>query len=241
MEILPRETVGIVGESGSGKSTLIRAIAGLHRPLEGKVRFGGVELAPLAVMRPKNTRRDLQIVFQNPDTSLNPRQTVMQIVSRPIQMFRRDITRSGVRDEVFRLLEAVKLPAALAYRYPSALSGGQKQRVALARAFAARPTLLLCDEVTSALDVSVQATVLGLIAELSEAFGTAVAFVSHDLAVVRTIAHRALVMERGEVREAGLTEELFSHPRHPYTQELLRSIPSLLGSAVGDGPSSLST
>jgi peptide/nickel transport system ATP-binding protein len=225
--IAPSETVGIVGESGSGKSTLLRAIAGLHRPSAGSIRLMGEELAPLAVKRSRETRRTMQIVFQNPDTSLNPRQTVMQIVARPLQLFRSDIPRAREGDEVRRLLEAVKLPGTLLYRYPGELSGGQKQRVALARAFASNPSLLLCDEVTSALDVSVQATILELIAELSAEFNTAVAFVSHDLAVVRTVAHRALVMQEGVVCETGETGELFAHPSHPYTRDLILSIPSL--------------
>jgi peptide/nickel transport system ATP-binding protein len=221
------ETVGIVGESGSGKSTLLRAIAGLHAPSEGTIRFEGRDLASRAVKRSREVRRDMQIVFQNPDSSLNPRQTVMQIVARPLQLFRRDISKPDQIDEVRRLLEAVKLPSDLLYRYPGELSGGQKQRVALARAFASSPRLLLCDEVTSALDVSVQATILELIAELSATFKTAVAFVSHDLAVVRTVAHRAIVMQHGEVCESGETGELFANPSHPYTRDLIHSIPSL--------------
>jgi peptide/nickel transport system ATP-binding protein len=179
------------------------------------------------VKRSREVRRDMQIVFQNPDSSLNPRQTVMQIVARPLQLFRRDISKPDQIDEVRRLLEAVKLPSDLLYRYPGELSGGQKQRVALARAFASSPRLLLCDEVTSALDVSVQATILELIAELSATFKTAVAFVSHDLAVVRTVAHRAIVMQHGEVCESGETGELFANPSHPYTRDLIHSIPSL--------------
>jgi peptide/nickel transport system ATP-binding protein len=232
LEIAHGETLGIVGESGSGKSTLLRAIAGLHRPAAGSIRLEGAELAPLAVKRPRETRRDMQIVFQNPDSSMNPRKTVMQLVARPIQLFRTDVDGGAAeRDEVKRLLEAVKLPTNLLYRYPGELSGGQKQRVALARAFAAGPRLLLCDEVTSALDVSVQATILELIAELSVQFKTAVAFVSHDLAVVRTVAHRALVMRSGEVCESGETNELFTNPSHPYTRDLISSIPTLAGVA----------
>jgi peptide/nickel transport system ATP-binding protein len=233
------ETLGIVGESGSGKSTLLRAIAGLHRPSAGAVRYEGDALAPLAVKRPRETRRDIQIVFQNPDSSLNPRQTVMQIVARPIRLFRPDVKGAAEEAEVRSLLEAMKLPASLLYRYPGELSGGQKQRVAIARAFASRPRLLLCDEVTSALDVSVQATILELIAELSRTSHTAVAFVSHDLAVVRTVAHRALVLQHGEVCETGETGELFAHPTHPYTRELIQSIPG--AAAEPQGPLTLTS
>jgi peptide/nickel transport system ATP-binding protein len=226
------ERVGIVGESGSGKSTFLRAIAGLHRPTSGSIRLRGVELAPLAVKRARSIRREIQLVFQNPDSSLNPRHTIFDIVARPIRLFRDDIPSGGERGAVQELLDSVKLPTGLLYRYPAELSGGQRQRVALARAFAARPSLLLCDEVTSALDVSVQATILELIAELTEKTGTAVIWVSHDLAVVRTIAHRALVMREGEVCEEGETEDLFTAAQHPYTRELLAAIPELLPSSV---------
>jgi peptide/nickel transport system ATP-binding protein len=221
------ERLGIVGESGSGKSTLLRAIAGLHRPRAGSIRLAGVELAPAAAKRPRDVRRSIQYVFQNPDSSLNPRHTVLEIVTRPIRLFRDDVSRRGEREVVQELLDSVKLPGGLLHRYPAELSGGQRQRVALARAFAPRPALLLCDEVTSALDVSVQAAILELIAELSEQTRTAVIWVSHDLAVVRTIASRALVMREGEVCEEGATDALFSSAGHPYTQELLASIQEL--------------
>jgi peptide/nickel transport system ATP-binding protein len=226
------ETLGIVGESGSGKSTLLRAIAGLHPPTSGVIRFRGTPLGSSAVKRPRAVRRELQIVFQNPDSSLNPRHTVFEIVRRPIRLFRDDVPRSGERAAVTELLESVKLPTGLLHRYATELSGGQKQRIALARAFAPRPSVLLCDEVTSALDVSVQATIIELIAELAARFGTAVVFVSHDLAVVRTIAGRALVMRNGEVCEEGETERLFVAPAHPYTRELLAAIPELDRAAV---------
>jgi peptide/nickel transport system ATP-binding protein len=226
------ERVGIVGESGSGKSTLLRAIAGLHRPSAGSITLRGVELAPTAVKRPRSVRRELQLVFQNPDSSLNPRHTIFDIVARPIRLFRDDVRRSGERAVVQELLESVKLPPGLLYRYPAELSGGQRQRVALARAFAAKPEILLCDEVTSALDVSVQATILELIAELSEQTNTAVIWVSHDLAVVRTIADRALVMKEGEVCEEGDTDELFAAAKHVYTQQLLAAIPELQTAAA---------
>ena len=228
----PGQTLGIVGESGSGKSTLLRAVAGLHPPSAGSVRLRGQELPTRAVKRPRSIRKDIQLVFQNPDSSLNPRQTVGEIVGRPIRLFRDDVPRNREREAVEDLLDAVKLPRGMRGRYASELSGGQKQRVALSRGFAARPSLLLCDEVTSALDVSVQATILELLAELAEKFETAVIFVSHDLAVVRTIATRALVMKDGEVREQGETERLFVSPQDPYTRDLLSSIPDLASAAA---------
>jgi peptide/nickel transport system ATP-binding protein len=230
--IRPGETLGIVGESGSGKSTLLRAIAGLHPPVSGTIRLHGKELARSAVKRPRPLRRELQLVFQNPDSSLNPRHTVADIVGRPIRLFREDVPRSRERDAVAELLEQVKLPRSLLVRYPAELSGGQKQRVAIARAFAARPSLLLCDEVTSALDVSVQATILELVADLSMKFETAVIFVSHDLAVVRTVATSACVMKDGEVCEQAPVEELYTAPKHPYTRELLSSIPEPIAPAA---------
>jgi peptide/nickel transport system ATP-binding protein len=231
------ERVGIVGESGSGKSTLLRAIAGLHRPSAGSIALRGAPLAPVAVKRPRSVRREIQLVFQNPDSSLNPRHTIFNIVVRPIRLFRDDVPRSGERAAVQELLDAVRLPTGLLYRYPAELSGGQRQRVALARAFAADPNVLLCDEVTSALDVSVQATILELIAELSEQTETAVIWVSHDLAVVRTIADRALVMREGEVCEEGETDELFASAKHAYTQQLLASIPDLqLAASEAEAP-----
>jgi peptide/nickel transport system ATP-binding protein len=232
LTVHPAERVGIVGESGSGKSTLLRVIAGLHKPSRGSVRFRDAQLAPLAVKRPRAVRKEIQLVFQNPDSSLNPRHTIFHIVARPIRLFRDDVSRNKEREAVQELLDSVKLPRGLMHRYPIELSGGQRQRIAIARAFAAKPTLLLCDEVTSSLDVSVQATVLELVAELSVQTDTAVIWVSHDLAVVRTIASRALVMREGEVCEEGSLDELFVAAQHPYTQELLAAIPELQAPAV---------
>jgi peptide/nickel transport system ATP-binding protein len=221
------DTVGVVGESGSGKSTLLRAIAGLHPPWAGSIRFQGVDLAPAVRRRSLDVRRGIQLVFQDPDSSLNPRHRVEEILTRPIRLFRRDIARHDEATAVADVLDQVGLAASIAQRYPNELSGGQRQRVALARAFAARPALLLCDEVTSALDVSVQARVLELIAELAATLTTTVVLVSHDLAVVRTICRRAVVLRAGRVCEDGPTDELFSAPRHPYTRELIAAIPTL--------------
>jgi oligopeptide/dipeptide ABC transporter ATP-binding protein len=221
------EIIGIVGESGSGKSTLLRAIAGLHPPTEGSIRLLGGELARTAVARPREARREIQLVFQNPDSSLNPRHTVGEILRRPVRLFAAHASRADQRSSVTELLESVKLPATLSRRYPAELSGGQKQRVAIARAFAARPSLLLCDEITSALDVSVQATIIELLDELATNSQTAVIFVTHDLAVVRTIASRALVMKDGVICETAEIERLFGRPQHPYTRELLGAVPHL--------------
>ncbi len=225
LRIARGDTVASVGESGSGKSTLLKAIAGLHPPQSGAVRFTGHKLAPVAAHRPQQVRREIQLVFQDPDSSLNPRHRVGEILSRPIRLFRSDVPRRQEDDAVAAALEEVGLAASVAQRYPDELSGGQRQRVAGARAFAARPTLLLCDEIISALDVSVQATILELIATLTATFATTVVFVSHDLAVVRTICRHAVVLRAGKTCEAGPTNEIFSAPAHPYTKELIAAIP----------------
>ena len=221
------ETIGLVGESGSGKSTLLRSLAGALAPTAGSIVFRGERLRGRSRERPRSALAAIQLVFQNPESSLNPRQTVGDALRRPLRLFRSDVSRSREDAEIEALIEMVRLPRALAGRYPAELSGGQKQRVALARAFAAKPALLLCDEVTSALDVSVQASVLETLAELIRATKTAVVFVSHDLAVVRTIAARTLVMRNGAIVEEQATDQLFAHPKAAYTQELLSAIPSV--------------
>ncbi len=220
-------TLGVVGESGSGKSTLVRAIAGLHPPASGTITYRGQVLASRALSRPRQIRKDIQLVFQNPDSSLNPRHTVSQLLTRPLRLFAAGASRQNEKERIRDLLELVKLPAAFASRYPAELSGGEKQRVALARAFAGKPSMLLCDEVTSGLDVSVQASIIELIAEVAEQSGTAVLLVSHDLGVVRSIASHVLVMRNGEVCEGGRADDLFATPRHPYTAELLDAIPQI--------------
>jgi peptide/nickel transport system ATP-binding protein len=177
-------------------------------------------------------------VFQNPGSSLNPRQNVLQLISRPLVLFRSDVLAKRRRDEVLAILDRVKLPRALLWRYPWELSGGQQQRVAIARAFAAKPKLLLCDEVTSSLDVSVQAAILELIADLAKSEGLGVIFVTHDLAVVRTVAIRTMVMHNGEVCEEGDTERLFDSPQDAYTIELLRSIPEYAPAGIPPGDES---
>ncbi len=227
LDLYAGETVGIVGESGSGKSTLLQAIVGLHRPARGTMTFRGSPLAGTAARRPRDVRKDIQIVFQDPGSSLNPRQNVRQLILRPIRLLRDDVPRAHEDELIADLLEKVQLPRAVLYRYPWELSGGQRQRVAVARAFAADPAVLLCDEVTSALDVSVQAVVLEILTGLAAEHGTTVVFVSHDLAVVRTIADRAIVMRTGEICESGSVEQLFTAPNHPYTTELLSVIPDV--------------
>lgn len=214
------ETVALVGESGSGKSTVVRAIIGMNAPFAGQVRFRGAPLAGRADARPLDQRRRIQIVLQNPDASLNPRQPVEQILAQPLRLYFRLGPRE-CRERAAELLEQVRLGAGYLTRYPAQLSGGEKQRVAIARAFAADPDLVLCDEITSALDVSVQAAVLELLVELQRERGTAYVFVAHDLAVVRAIADRVVVMHLGRVCETGTVREVYSSPHHPYTAALL--------------------
>jgi peptide/nickel transport system ATP-binding protein len=221
------ECVALVGESGSGKTTIARCIAGLHARAGGEVRFGGEAVAPLARDRSRELRRRVQIVFQNPYDSLNAKLTVQQSLERPLRLFRLAGRSGAAADQVRELLDQVRLPAATASRYPAELSGGERQRVAIARALAASPDLLICDEITSALDVSVQAAVLELLARLRRELGVAMLFISHDLGVVSTIADRVLVLEQGSVREQGPVHRVLAAPEHPYTRSLLDAAPAL--------------
>lgn len=224
--VQPRGCVALVGESGSGKTTIARAIAGLHPPSHGQIVLDGKVLAPLARKRTVQDRRRIQIVFQNPAEALNPRHSVADEIARPARLLQR-MTGRAAAAEVERLLEAVRLPARIARRYPRELSGGERQRVAIARALAAGPDVLVCDEITSALDVSVQAVVLELLRELRSEFGLSVIFISHDLGVVATIAEQVLVLNEGVICERGPTAEVLGSPQHPYTQRLLAAAPSL--------------
>ena len=223
LSVMPGEILGIVGESGSGKSTLAKAMTGLNR-FEGEIRFAGRRITGLSDMD-RAYRRDVQIIFQHPDSSLNPRQRIREILSRPLALYgeagaRRDASKIG------ELLEQVRLPAAYAERYPHQLSGGEKQRVAIARAFASKPKLVICDEITSALDVSVQASVVELLVDLQQRFGTAYLFITHDLNLVRQIAHRIAVMYRGDLVDLVDVAALSTGPLHPYTQSLLEAVPA---------------
>ncbi len=218
--------LAIVGESGSGKTTIARCVAGLHAPSAGAIRLDGEQLAPRARSRTRHQRRRLQIVFQNPYDSLNPRRRIRDEIARPARLLR-GISAGDADAEVALLLERVRLPSRLAGRFPGELSGGERQRVAIARALAAGPELLVCDEITSALDVSVQAAVLEVIQELRAELGLSLLFISHDLAVVGTVADDVLVLESGCVRERGSTAQVLSSPQDDYTRRLLEAAPSL--------------
>lgn len=224
LAIRPGETLGIVGESGSGKSTLARCIAGLRSPDRGAVRLEGRRLEPLAGQRSREARQRVQIVFQNPDSSLNPLRTVGDIVGRPLGLYN-VVPEEERRKRTIELLEMVNLEERYMTRYPRELSGGEKQRVNIARALGADPEIIICDEPTSALDISVQASVLNTLIDLRTQKDMAYVFITHDLGVVRYIADRVAVMYGGSVVETGRTDQVFSSPGHPYTEMLLNAIP----------------
>jgi oligopeptide/dipeptide ABC transporter ATP-binding protein len=222
----PGRCVALVGESGSGKTTIGRCIAGLHVPAAGTISFDGAPIAGAARRRPLEVRRRIQIVFQNPFESLNPRQRVRTAIVRPLRVLRR-LDRAAAEHEVGQLLERVKLPARLADRFPVELSGGERQRVAIARALAARPDLLICDEVTSALDVSVQAAVLELLQELQRELHLSMLFITHNLGVVACVADTVLVLDQGSLCESGAVADVLASPSHDYTRRLLAAAPCL--------------
>ena len=220
------ETFALVGESGSGKSTVARAVSGLLDPRQGSIRYDGQKLPGLVEARSRELRRRIQYIFQNPDASLNPRARIGAILARPLELFF-DLDRAAVDRRVAGALEAVRLDGSYAARYPDELSGGERQRVAIARALVAESTLLLCDEILSGLDVSVQANVLALLQRLRRERQLSMLFISHDLSVVRSLADRIGVLFRGQLMEVGDVEDLFSPPLHPYTYDLLMAVPSM--------------
>lgn len=218
------ETLGLVGESGSGKSTILKSIAGLLPPAGGTIAVaGGEPLAPAVENRSPDHLRRIQLIFQNPDDSLNPRHTVAEILEQPLRLYF-GLSGQALHDRSVEILDRVRLGAHYLDRLPSQLSGGEKQRVAIARAFAADPDLVLCDEVTSALDVSVQAAVLDLLNELKEKQGTTYVFVSHDLAVVKSLSDRVAVLYQGRLCELGPSDQVYAVPSHPYTEVLLGAV-----------------
>jgi peptide/nickel transport system ATP-binding protein len=221
---LPGQTLGIVGESGCGKSTLVKTIIGLEKLSGGGVEFMGVDISTPVSKRSLVLIKDLQMVFQNPDSTLNPSFSVGYQIARPLRRFK-TVPRSQVRDEVIRLLNMMKLGENYYHRLPRQLSGGEKQRVAIARAIAAQPKLVLCDEPVSALDVSVQAAVLNLLLEIQQELGTTMVFIAHDLSVVRFFCDQLAVMYLGQVAEIGPAEAIYMPPYHPYTEALLSAVP----------------
>jgi len=235
LEVPPRACVAVVGESGSGKTTLARCVAGLHSNWTGEIAFQGTPLARGARQRDKDVLRRVQYIFQNPYTSLNPRKTVGQIIDQQLEQ----LTRLSRRDRSARaadVLGDVSLAADVLSSYPDQLSGGERQRVAIARALAVEPELLICDEVTSALDVSVQAVIVELLRQIQAERHLALVFITHNLALVRSIAQSAVVLRQGTVAESGLVEQVLEHPADPYTQRLMRDVPKLRQSEAEEPP-----
>ena len=225
LELRAGEALGIVGESGCGKSTLARAVLQLVRPTHGQVVWMGRRIEELSLREVRPLRRDMQIVFQDPLASLDPRMTIGEIVSEPLRVHRPELDAAGRKREVAAILGRVGLSPDIINRYPHEFSGGQCQRIGIARAMVLRPKLLICDEPVSALDVSIQAQIVNLLKELKRDFGMTILFVSHNLAVVRRLCERVLVLYLGRTMELAPTADLYSRPMHPYTRGLLAAVP----------------
>jgi oligopeptide transport system ATP-binding protein len=224
LSIAPGETLGLVGESGCGKSTLCRTVLRLEKPDSGSIRFEGREIGDLSARAMRPLRREIQMVFQDPYASLNPRKRVGQAVAMPLRL-QGVAGGAELRGQVVELLERVGLAAEHYDRYPHELSGGQRQRVGIARALALRPKLVLADEPVSKLDLTIRAQIVDLLAELQGEMGLSYLFVSHDIGVVRHVSDRIAVMYEGKIVEEGTAEQVCERPSHPYTQELLASVP----------------
>ncbi|WP_262697480.1 MULTISPECIES: ATP-binding cassette domain-containing protein [Streptomyces] len=223
LDIRPGETVGLVGESGSGKTTLGRAVLGLAPVAEGEIRYAGRVISRLSARERRALSAEIQVVFQDPYTSLNPAMTVGDILTEPLLVS--GTARASAEERVRGLLDQVRLPADAAHRLPREFSGGQRQRVAIARALCREPRLIVCDEPVSALDLSTQARVLELFVEIQERTGVAYLFITHDLSVVRCVSHRVAVMHRGRIVESGEAAAVTGDPRDPYTRRLMLAAP----------------
>ncbi|TPW33284.1 ABC transporter ATP-binding protein [Martelella alba] len=226
LEVRRGETLGIVGESGCGKSTLARCLVRLLEPEEGKVLFKGHDIAELKGTKLRDFNRQVQMIFQDPYSSLNPRMTVRQMLREALSVHKMRPP-EAIDARIAELLELVRLPQDAADRFPRAFSGGQRQRIGIARALSVEPEVLIADELVSALDVSVQAQVINLLLKLQEELNLTVIFVAHDLRLVRHISHRVAVMYLGRIVEVAPTETLFSAPQHPYTNALLKAVPEV--------------
>ncbi len=223
-DIFPGETLALVGESGCGKSTVARSIMQLDKPQSGSIRYDGTELIGASKAALTRFRREAQMVFQDPFSSLNPRMTIEQALIDPMRVHRAGRTKL-LRERAVDLLARVNLPADHLDRYPHAFSGGQRQRICIARALALNPRLIIADEAVASLDVTIQAQVINLLMDLQRDIGIAILFISHDMAVVERIAHRVAVMYLGEIVEIGDRRSVFNNPQHPYTKKLLSTVP----------------
>ncbi len=223
-DLEPGQTLGVVGESGCGKSTLARAILGLTPTAGGSVKFEGQEIVGRSRKQLQPLREDMQVIFQDPLASLNPRMTIGDVIAEPLKTHS-NLNADGRRDKVKKVMDQVGLSSRMINRYPHEFSGGQCQRIGIARALVLQPKLLICDEPVSALDVSIQAQIVNLLEDLQKEFGLALMFIAHDLSVVRHISDEVLVMYLGRVAELAEAQSLYKSPQHPYTQALIRSVP----------------
>ena len=226
-QIFKGETLGVVGESGCGKSTTGRLVLQLLEPTEGKVQYNGQELTTMTRKQLRPLRKEMQIIFQDPYASLDPRKTVLQILAEPFEIHNPEMSKDEIFDKVAELVKHVGLRPEHIYRYPHEFSGGQRQRVGIARAIALNPEFVVCDEPVSALDVSIQAQVINLMADLKKQFNLTYMFISHDLRIIKHFCDRVMVMYLGNIVEIGTKEAIYGKRRHPYTKALLSAIPNI--------------